>query len=369
MRLICPNCDAQYEVSDEAIPPEGRDVQCSNCGHGWFQRPVSLIRAEGIGAPPPFAAPQPPDAAALPSQPDEEEPAAEARPEAPALPPREDRPETVGKPDTAPRAEAPLPQTAQAETAAGPEAKPPFGAGASRPEQAEGEAARLQGASARPVPPSLPPIDEDEDDDEEEDEKTAESRRLWAGTVAPPSRSLDEGLLAVLREEAELAARQRRAEAPARPAAAPTPEPVPAVAVAPVAPWPQALPPTASPDVAATGAPDPAEPTSRPRRDLLPDIEAINSSLRSNGKRPTETAAPQAPAPRSRAPFRTGFFLMISLALILALAYAMAPRIAAEIPGAEPALRSYVTAVDEARLALDRLLRTAAERLQEADDR
>ncbi|AZB62847.1 hypothetical protein EBL87_03545 [Cereibacter sphaeroides] len=367
MRLICPNCDAQYEVSDEAIPPEGRDVQCSNCGHGWFQRPVSLIRVEGIGAPPPFAAPQPdrPDPAALPSQPDGQDPAAEPRPEAPAQQPREEQPETVGEPNTGPRAEAPPPRTDRPETTVGREVGTPFGADASRPEQVQGGGASLHGGPARPVPPSLPPIDED-DDDEDEDERTAESRRLWAGTVAPPSRSLDEGLLAVLREEAELAARQRRAEAPARPAAAPTPEPVPAAAVAPVAPWPQALPPAASPDVVPTGAPDPAEPVARPRRDLLPDIEAINSSLRSNGKRPTETAAPEAPAPRSRAPFRTGFFLMISLALFLALAYAMAPRIAAEIPGAEPALRRYVTAVDEARLALDRLLRTAAERLEEA---
>ncbi|PJI86442.1 putative Zn finger-like uncharacterized protein [Yoonia maricola] len=37
MRLICPNCDAQYEVSDDAIPPGGRDVQCSNCQQSWFQ--------------------------------------------------------------------------------------------------------------------------------------------------------------------------------------------------------------------------------------------------------------------------------------------------------------------------------------------
>ena len=37
MRIICPNCDAQYEVDDAAIPAGGRDVQCSNCGHGWFQ--------------------------------------------------------------------------------------------------------------------------------------------------------------------------------------------------------------------------------------------------------------------------------------------------------------------------------------------
>lgn len=37
MRLTCPNCDAQYEVPDEAIPPAGRDVQCSNCSNTWYQ--------------------------------------------------------------------------------------------------------------------------------------------------------------------------------------------------------------------------------------------------------------------------------------------------------------------------------------------
>lgn len=38
MRLVCPNCGAQYEVDDRVIPEGGRDVQCSNCGHAWFQR-------------------------------------------------------------------------------------------------------------------------------------------------------------------------------------------------------------------------------------------------------------------------------------------------------------------------------------------
>lgn len=42
MRLICPNCDAQYEVDDAVIPENGRDVQCSNCGHTWFQEPDKL---------------------------------------------------------------------------------------------------------------------------------------------------------------------------------------------------------------------------------------------------------------------------------------------------------------------------------------
>ena len=37
MRLTCPNCSAQYEVPVEAIPPAGRDVQCSACQHTWFE--------------------------------------------------------------------------------------------------------------------------------------------------------------------------------------------------------------------------------------------------------------------------------------------------------------------------------------------
>lgn len=37
MRLICPNCGAQYEVDAAMIPAGGRDVQCSNCVTTWFQ--------------------------------------------------------------------------------------------------------------------------------------------------------------------------------------------------------------------------------------------------------------------------------------------------------------------------------------------
>lgn len=45
MRLICPNCDAQYEVPDNVIPEAGRDVQCSDCGNTWFQEPASAASA------------------------------------------------------------------------------------------------------------------------------------------------------------------------------------------------------------------------------------------------------------------------------------------------------------------------------------
>lgn len=42
MRLTCPNCRAQYEVDDSVVPRGGRDVQCSACGHTWYQYPKEV---------------------------------------------------------------------------------------------------------------------------------------------------------------------------------------------------------------------------------------------------------------------------------------------------------------------------------------
>jgi predicted Zn finger-like uncharacterized protein len=43
MRLVCPNCAAQYEVDEGAIPEAGRNVQCANCGDTWFQEPAQRV--------------------------------------------------------------------------------------------------------------------------------------------------------------------------------------------------------------------------------------------------------------------------------------------------------------------------------------
>lgn len=37
MRLVCPNCAAQYEIDASAFPDEGTEVQCSACSTVWFQ--------------------------------------------------------------------------------------------------------------------------------------------------------------------------------------------------------------------------------------------------------------------------------------------------------------------------------------------
>ena len=48
MRLICPKCEAQYNVADDAIPKGGRDVQCSTCGHTWFQTEMSRVLSRPV---------------------------------------------------------------------------------------------------------------------------------------------------------------------------------------------------------------------------------------------------------------------------------------------------------------------------------
>ena len=60
MRLICPQCNALYDVSAEMIPPEGREVECSACGHVWHQ-PADIREMRGLAsdlrAPAPKSAP------------------------------------------------------------------------------------------------------------------------------------------------------------------------------------------------------------------------------------------------------------------------------------------------------------------------
>ena len=48
MRLVCPSCDAEYEIARSAIPRSGREVECSNCGHGWFQAFTDLRLDEAV---------------------------------------------------------------------------------------------------------------------------------------------------------------------------------------------------------------------------------------------------------------------------------------------------------------------------------
>lgn len=270
MRLICTNCDAQYEVAEDSIPPEGRDVQCSNCGHAWFQPSPHLLAAEA-----------------------EEAELFEPPPEMPGLAEPEP-PEAEPEPEAWPEPEAGLEPAAPVFEAAAP------------------------GSSLR---------------------------------------GLDESLLAVLREEAE-----RETQARAREVAVPL-ETQGELGLdnAPADPISQAA------RRLAELAEIDTEPADRPRqakgRDLLPDIEEINSTLRPGG----EFVGAEAMAPpdrRSGTGFRSGFTLALLIGMLLVLGYLMAPRLAAQMPGLAPALDGYVAAVDAARLWLDGLIQRAVDALQ-----
>lgn len=297
MRLICPNCDAEYEVDASVIPEAGRDVQCSNCGHAWFQASPEV----------------------------EAEKAAEAALFDPPMPdPSAPRPHSMAAQSTV------------------------IGAVATGVSMADTLMPEL------PKEPAPPP--------------------------ESPRRSMDESVLAVLREEAEreAAARQREDVAPLEA----RPDPGLAMA-AEMPPAPPAVTPVVAPETdndtalrrkiaALKGAelavepdpvpmPDPAPaPRVATRRDILPAVEEINSTLRSTSERSAdEMAAVSAAAGTERAGFRSGFTLMLILAVILVLAYIMAPKLSEQMPAAAGVFTAYVAAVDALRLWIDGLMQSA----------
>lgn len=272
MRLICPNCDAQYEVPDDVMPVAGRDVQCSNCGQTWFQHhpdhePQEEVEVSDAPAADEEVAPPPPP------------------PPPPAAPPQ--------RKQLDPAVADILRQEAEAE-----------------------QAARRDLASGGLE--SQPDLGMDLDPPEDEADRRA-------------------------REARERMARLRGDEAPKVQAAGGSAE-------------------QAAPMAAALGS----------RRDLLPDIEEINSTLRSSNGRTGTGAAdlePQIEAPtyqRQRRGFRTGFLTVFLIFIVLAVVYIFAPRLSAAVPALEAPLRTYVETIDSGRLWLDSRLQSILKSLDSA---
>ena len=284
MRLICPNCGAQYEVADDVIPVAGRDVQCSNCGHTWFERPGASEAAEA-GEPLPMPGVRPAPTVPEVPQPDPE-PDPEPLPEPVSDPEPEEEPEPEPEPVTFPDAD-PVP-------------------------------------AYDPVP-AFDPV-------------------AAAAAAAVPRRGLSEGLAEMLREEAAREAEARAAEAAARPQSAPAETSL-----------------SNDPDreevrlrTARLRSEDPPKPvTPATRRDMLPDIEKINSSLRpatEYGSVDT-TAEPVVQARKRGARF--GFSTVMLIVAILVGLYVGAPKLSTLVPAAAPVLTRYVAVVNDARLWID----------------
>ena len=275
MRLICPNCGAQYEVDEQVIPDSGRDVQCSNCGHTWFQRPAHLDQdlADELDE----------------DLPDSHAPEPDLTEEAPAHDEEPAEPEPHATEDAA---------------------REPRGLDPDVTEVLREEAAR-----------------------------EAEARRAeQAGLETQPDLGLEEAS----EQSADRTAAARARMARLRGIDETSPEAISAAAAA-----------------AASGS----------RRDLLPDIEEINSTLRASQDREDgEDTAPdvmvERPAPKSgRRGFRAGFGLMMVLLAAAVLFYAFAPQIIARVPGAEPYLIGYVDWANTARTRADAVISTSLDKV------
>ena len=55
MRVVCPACEAVYEVPDAMLGADPRPLRCARCGHEWVPAPGSAPPA-----PAPFPAPRAP---------------------------------------------------------------------------------------------------------------------------------------------------------------------------------------------------------------------------------------------------------------------------------------------------------------------
>ena len=51
MRLVCPNCKANYEIPPNAVPIGGREVKCDSCGHSWFQTRLKKTKEKKLTKP------------------------------------------------------------------------------------------------------------------------------------------------------------------------------------------------------------------------------------------------------------------------------------------------------------------------------
>lgn len=268
MRIICPNCDAQYEVPDSVIPTDGRDVECSNCGKTWFQsHPDQMVRH-----------PDPDDDNVLVEHPSVPDKPAPAEPSTPPAPPRRQ------------------------------ELKPEV-ADILREEATREAAARS--AETLEIQTDLN-LSEGDADDERRAREAKERMAKLRG--ADPE------------EEPQNAADALRASETAAIAAS-------AAAVS-------------------------------SRRELLPDIEEINSTLRSTADRDaagpsTSTQGPET-TPNKRG-FKRGFVASVALFSIATLLYVFAPQIADAVPALDPLLTGYVAWVDSTRLWLDGKTKEALE--------
>ena len=109
----------------------------------------------------------------------------------------------------------------------------------------------------------------------------------------------------------------------------------------------------------------PLTPDDLRRRDALPDIEEINSTLDApageSGGTAIDAIDEEAVSPNG---FRRGYIMVIVLACLLAILYIYAPAIGERIPAIQPMLDQYVEIADRVRVGLEEMMRSAIGKMQ-----
>ncbi|WP_157971113.1 zinc ribbon domain-containing protein [Pseudogemmobacter bohemicus] len=328
-------------MPDNAIPEAGRDVQCSNCGHAWFQLPVDPVAEE------PVEEAYTPVSVAADSDGGDAVRTVSAVKEERATPDTsarisghvtEKEPEIIREPEDP--EEQDLVVAAIGDVIADAEEAAPAAADLTGTDALK---AALIGKAPPPEPVQAPPP-----------------------VAEPVRRELDEAVLSILRDEAEREASVRKAEAQRstnRRAEADTGlQSQPELSM----PAPTAEQTAQQKRLAMLRGEDLDEPDPEPsrpmaRRDLLPDVEEINSTLQPDESRFDLDSEVDSLPDLTRGGFRTGFLLAMLALIIAALIYVFSDRIIASIPAAESALQAYVGFIDNLRSWLNSLMDQATQ--------
>ena len=305
MRLICPNCEAQYEVSDDAIPPGGRDVQCSNCQLSWFQTEKPTVPGR--------------DKLTLSNR---QEPAVE---------------EPTSIADPAPEAEA-IPETSSDSAA-----EAPTEPARSFMEEVASEFPPAESAQA-PEPPAK-------------------------ASTAPPEpmrRQLDDAVANILREEAAIgttaAVAATQAPSPvAKPPATEAPKAAAPVAVDETRQRIAMM--TAEEGGTRSGAKTSTTTATAPNAEeahlrTVPSINEINATLRARAQANDASGLTEAEKVEAveRKGFRRGFFWVLLILIIAILPYVFADQITENLPQTTGFMASYVMMIDQLRLSLSEMV-------------
>ncbi|TJZ92717.1 hypothetical protein FA743_07610 [Paracoccus gahaiensis] len=339
IELICPGCGADYALPDGAIPPAGREVECSRCGHVWQATPPApegpldlgrYTRVAGVAGPRPAA--QAPVAGRSAKREQDED----------------DRPADIPLPPASKRLSPDLLDLLRGEVDREKRLREAEAGGAKGEEVTAGEAGiGATGTGARAdAGPAVPPDIPDQDDN-------------GISHAAEPGDEIDWPATTVTLPAGSSRSMTPMAQPPVLLTPAPEPMPVSAPATVLLTPKPRPEPERAAMPVR-RAEPSPRPAPAIPRPGLSPTALAAN--LRADGSasdRAPQAARRPAPAAPERGPtaYRLGLGIAALLVAAVVAVYLLAPVVQPQDGAVAQTLTAWRSDLDLARLWLDAQLR------------